>query len=229
MKAAITVLFLIYGVIIGINLEPDRTSEVSNVYLSISSDANVQEVTDLLRANEDMRQRINLLKRDIEALESERAESNVTLQILMRDVQMYQMLAGHKDVQGPGIYIQLEGIFEENIAPLVYQRKYLITLVNELRSNSAEVISVNGQRITGRSEIALAGNHIQINGRPVAPPYHIRAIGNVDEFRRYVAFRTFIFELMEGDGITASIEFRDNLVIDRPHREKAIQFLQITQ
>jgi len=227
MKAFITVLFVVYGIVIGINLEPDRVAEPSNGFLNLPTATNLQEFEDLMRANEDMRQRIQLLQAEIAALESERAEGSVTLQMLLQDVQQYQMLAGHKDVQGPGVVILLEGIFDENIAPVVYQRKYLITLVNELRSNGAEVISVNGHRITGRSEMALAGNHIQVNGRPIAPPYQIHAIGRVDEFKRYVAFRTFIFELMEGDGIVASIEYKDDLIITRPHREKAIQFLEV--
>ncbi|MEN1760046.1 DUF881 domain-containing protein [Anoxynatronum sibiricum] len=226
-KIVITFFFLVYGVLIGINLGPEQVSEPPGGFFSIPSETNVQEVEDLMKANEDMRQRIQNLKLEVDALEGERAEGNVTLQVLMQEVQHYQMLAGHKAVVGPGITVLLEGIFEENIAPLVYQRKYLVTLVNELRSNGAEVIAVNGNRMTGRSEMALAGNHIQVNGRPVAPPYLVQAIGDQSEFKRYVAHRTFIFDLMAGDGITATIEYNESLNIDKPHREKAIQFLEV--
>lgn len=227
MKVAITLLFLVYGVIIGINLEPERSSDMTNIYLSLSSETNVQELEDLIRANEDMRIRIGILKQEIAGLELERAESNVTLQMLMQEVQIYQSLAGHQDVQGSGIRILLEGTFEDNIAPLIFQRKYLITLVNELRSNGAEVISVNDHRITARSEMTLAGSHIQVNGRPIAPPYQILAIGHVEALQRYVSHRTFIFDLMRGDGITSAIDFPEEIQITRPHREKGIQFLQI--
>ena len=159
-------------------------------------------------------------------MESEQAEESIALQVLMQEVQQYQMLAGHKDVAGPGIVIILEGMYEENIAPVVYQRKYLIALVNELRSNGGEVVSVNGHRITARSEMALAGNHIQVNGRPIAPPYQVEAIGNVNAFQRYVTHRTFLFDLMKGEGIQSTIDYQDEIVIQRPHREKTIQFLQ---
>lgn len=226
-KIVITLFFLVYGIVIGINLGPEQTSEPPGGFFSIPSETNVQEVDDLMKANEDMRQRIQYLKQEVDGLERERAESNVTLQVLMQEVQHYQMLAGHKAVTGPGITVLLEGVFEENIAPLVFQRRYLVTLVNELRSNGAEVIAVNGQRITGRSEMTLAGNHIQVNGRPVAPPYLVEAIGDQSEFRRYVAHRTFIFDLMAGDGVMATVDYNDHLSIDRPHREKAIQFLEV--
>jgi uncharacterized protein YlxW (UPF0749 family) len=226
-KAMITVFFLVYGILIGINLEPGRAADPTESFFGSITEVSSQEVNDLMKANKDMKQKIETLKNDIVALENERAEGSLSLQILMQEVLRYRMLAGHKEVVGPGISITLEGIFEENIAQITFQRKYLITLTNELRSNGAEIISVNGHRITARSEMALAGNHIQVNGRPIAPPYYIQAIGDTEEFKRYVAHRTFIFELMEGDGITADIAYVDEIKIDKPDREKGLQFLQV--
>ncbi len=226
-KAVITVFFLIYGILIGINLEPNRAADPTESFFGSITELSSQEVSDLLKANKDMKQKIETLKNDIMALENERAEGSLSLQMMMQEVQQYRMLAGHKEVYGPGISITLEGIFEDNIAQITFQRKYLITLANELRSNGAEIISVNGHRITARSEMALAGNHIQVNGRPIAPPYHIQAIGDIQEFKRYVAHRTFIFELMEGDGITADITYAEEIKIDKPHREKNLQFFYV--
>jgi len=226
-KAVIMVLFMTYGIIIGINIVPDRSSNMPSMGFQPASDTDVQEVMNLQGETEAMREHIAELRIAIESMEAERAAENAVLQKLMEDVQEYQMLAGHKDVQGPGAVILLEGLFEDNIAPMVHQRKYLITLINELRTNGAEVVSVNGHRITGRSEMTLAGNHIQVNGRPVAPPYEIKAIGDVNEYKRYVNARTFIFEFMESDGIVANISFEDNITIERPQREKSVRFLEV--
>lgn len=226
-KALIMVLFMVYGIIIGINIEPDRSSELPSPGFQPASETDVQEVLNLQNETEAMREDVAGLRMAIESLETERAAENTVLQELMEDVQEYQMLAGHKDVQGPGAVILLEGLFEDNIAPMVHQRKYLITLINELRTNGAEVVSVNGHRITGRSETTLAGNHIQVNGRPIAPPYEIKAIGDVNEYKRYVNARTFIFEFMESDGIVATISFEDNITIERPQREKSVRFLEV--
>ncbi len=228
MKIVIIFLFMAYGIIIGINLEPDlTTTEIPGIGLTNVSETDGQEIASLLDETEAMRQRVIGLRAAIESMETERAEENSELQRLMKEVQEYQMLAGHKSVQGPGVVILLEGIYEENIAPVVHQRKYLITLVNELRTNGAEVVSVNDHRITGRSEMTLAGNHIQVNGKPVAPPYKVKAIGAVNEFKRYVSARTFIFELMESDGIISTIVYEENMTIEEPHREKTIRFLEV--
>lgn len=230
MKAVITVLFMVYGIIIGINMEPDRsTPEIPGLGFNHTSETDALEVASLLDETEAMKERITGLKAAIESMESERALENTELQELLYDVEQYQLLAGHKTVQGPGAVILLEGIFEENIAPMVHQKKYLITLVNELRTNGAEVISVNGHRITGRSEMTLAGNHIQVNGNSVAPPYLVKAIGNINEYRRYVNARTFIFDLMESDGIVATITFEENISIEGPRREKSIRFLEVSR
>ncbi len=228
MKGFIIFLFMAYGIIIGINLNPDSTMmELTGIGLTNELETDSQDVAGLLDETEAMRQRIIDLRTTIESMETERAEDNTELQRLLANVQEYQMMAGHRSVQGPGIVILLEGIYEENIAPMIHQRKYLITLVNELRTNGAEVVSINDHRITGRSEMTLAGNHIQVNGKPVAPPYQVKAIGNVNEFKRYVAARTFIFEFMESDGIISTITYEENMTIAGPHREKNIHFLEV--
>lgn len=228
MKGVIIFLFMAYGIIIGINLSPDpMTTELTGIGLTNVLETDAQEVAGLLDETEAMRQRVTNLRVTIESMETERAEDNTELQRLLANVQEYQMMAGLRSVQGPGVVILLEGIYEENIAPMVHQRKYLITLVNELRTNGAEVVSVNDHRITGRSEMTLAGNHIQVNGKPVAPPYQVKAIGDVNEFKRYVAARTFIFEFMESDGIISTITYEENMTIAGPHREKTIHFLEV--
>lgn len=54
----------------------------------------------------------------------------------------------------------------------------LLSLVNKMKDAGAEAISINGQRIITTTEISLAGNNVNINTVPTAPPYVIKAIGN---------------------------------------------------
>ncbi|RQD69938.1 MAG: DUF881 domain-containing protein [Tindallia sp. MSAO_Bac2] len=218
--------FMISGILLGLNMDANQHLEAQDPLAISGNTEGFQEIKDLKKVNDDMKQRIELLREEIQTVEMERSEGNLAIQKLMGEIAEYQMLAGHQEVKGPGIEITLEGMFEENIAELVERKKYLVTLANELRTHGGEVISINERRITARSEITLAGNHIQINGYPIAPPYVIKAIGNQNEFQRYVQHRTFIFDLMHGDGIVSKIEYKDELIIGKPAREKSVQFIE---
>ncbi|SFH58136.1 Uncharacterized conserved protein YlxW, UPF0749 family [Tindallia magadiensis] len=218
--------FVISGILLGANMDSNKHLEDQDPLMTTDNTGNIQEIEDLKKVNEDMRQRIKGLREEIQTLEMERADGNLAIQKLMGEIAEYQMLSGHQEVEGAGIQIRIEGMFEENIAELMERRRYMVTLVNELRANGAEVISINGNRITARSEMTLAGNHIQVNGNPIAPPYEVKAIGNQQEFQRYFDHRTFLFQLMKGDGIVVSVDFSDHLVIERPSREKVVQFME---
>ena len=170
-----------------------------------------------------------LFRSQIDTMEKERVVESVPLQKLKGNVDEYKVIAGYTNVSGPGINIVLDSNLEENIAEIIEGRKYLINLVNELKVFGAEVISINGNRLVGRSEIALAGNHINVHGKPIAPPYVIQAIGNVDRFKRYVDHGTIIFELMESNGIKSNIKFSNNIKIPASMKEKPMQFLKVVE
>ena len=94
----------------------------------------------------------------------------------------------YTDISGSGIVIKLDAINEDtgNIANLIDYNKVLVNLINEVKINGGVFISINGQRMNQYSEIVLAGNHININSVPIAQPYEIKIIGDVDKLYKYV-------------------------------------------
>jgi len=200
----------------------DFTSQYKN-------EIEAQEVMDLTKTNEDMKTRIEDLKKQINTLEQERAVESVPLQKLKTNVDGYKFLSGYSQASGPGIIIVLDSSVGHNIAETIEGRRYLINLVNELKVFGGEVISINGIRIVGRSEITLAGNHINVHGKPIAPPYVIQAIGDIDSFKRYAEHGTILFELMASDGITSNIKFSEDITVPALVKEKPVQFLKTTQ
>ncbi|WP_176762019.1 DUF881 domain-containing protein [Natronincola ferrireducens] len=219
-------LFAVFGMVIGIHIE--MIDKIEN-QLPFSPGIETQEIADLRKANQDMKKRIKQLKSQVTIYEDEKTVENIVLQNLSSKVNEYKLLAGHQIVAGPGMIITLASTLDENIAMIVEQKRYLINLVNELRMAGAEVISINNHRITSRSEITLAGNHINANMTPMAPPYVIRAIGDIDDFQRYITYRTLLFELMEVDGINTSVEFADEVKIPALTKEKPMEFFQIIE
>lgn len=211
---------------VGIQMNSEVSLNQDDFNYPINRDFEVQEINNLTDANEDIKQRVEELSKLIEDYEKERATESIPLSKLRTEVNQYKLLAGYTPVTGPGIIITIEGDVEENIAEIVERRKYLINLVNELKAFGGEVISVNDFRITARSEIIQAGNHIVVNGTSIAPPYVVKAIGDVNSFKRYVEYRTLLFESMMSDGIRTNADFSDEIEIRGINREKPMQFLK---
>lgn len=225
-KLILTVFCIIFGIILSVQFKSMVGGDFTSQY---KNEIEAQEVIDLTKTNKDMKLRIEDLKKQINTLEQERAVESVPLQKLKTTVDEYKFLSGYSQASGPGISIVLDSSVGHNIAETIEGRRYLINLTNELKVFGGEIISINGIRIVGRSEITLAGNHINVHGKPIAPPYVIQAIGDVDSFKRYVEHGTILFELMTSDGITSNIKFSNDIIIPALIKEKPIQFLKISQ
>lgn len=216
-----TILFPIFGILIGIQFNSVKMIDDIPPY---KNKIERQEVVELRNITQDKKEQIANLRQEINELEKEKVEDSVPLQTLKETVNKYELISGYSDVFGPGIVITIDSVSGENIAPTIEGRMYLLNLINELRVFGAEVISINDKRLVARSEITLAGNHININGQPVPPPYSVKAIGNINSFERYINHGTILFELMESDGIYSDIKFIEDIRIPALDREKPMEF-----
>ncbi len=95
---------------------------------------------------------------------------------------------GLTELKGPGYiihlndspYIDRENITEEEEG-IVYAAD-IRDIVNLLRANSVEGISINEQRLIATSSITSVGNTILVNNSNLAPPFTISAIGDYPSF-----------------------------------------------
>jgi len=228
-KKNITILFLSFifvGAILGVYFAGFRKLNESEFNLPLS-EFETEEMMTLRKENSERKQKIDELYNEVRKHEEMHAKDSYPLQKLRDEVYYYRFLSGQTDVVGPGIVVSLEGSFGENIAILVEQNNYLVKLVNELKVFGAEAISINNHRITARSEVILAGNRINVNMTPIAPPYVVSAIGNYERFTRYAKFHTVIFDAMVNDGLIVDIQFHEELTIPAATRERSIQFLEV--
>lgn len=133
---------------------------------------------------------IKKLKKEKEKLDNEinRIKKSHTDTDSLKEIEKFKDILSYTDVEGKGIIIKLDGSNESigNIANMVDYNKILINLVNDLKINGAKFISINNQRINQYSEIILAGNHININSTPIAQPYEIEVMGNIDKLTSYL-------------------------------------------
>lgn len=168
------ILSLLFGLIltVQINSPIQFGNDSSIISREIATQIN-KEKTDL-NVLESKLNALNKEYRKIErALDGELIDSN-----LITSHRKTKALLGQEPVAGEGIIIKLEAIEGQNIAYDLESYRILLKIVNNLKSNGGEMLSINGQMLTPRSEIVLAGNHINVNNVPISQPYEIKVIGN---------------------------------------------------
>ncbi len=84
---------------------------------------------------------------------------------------------GARPVSGAGVRIVVDDAPESATAEIVRDED-LALLVNGLWSAGAEAIAINGQRLTALSYIQNSGPVINVNSRPLMPPYTLEALGD---------------------------------------------------
>lgn len=87
--------------------------------------------------------------------------------------------SGFAAAQGPGVRIRVDDSPSGNPLEAVRDEDLAI-LADALWGVGAEAIAINGKRLTVLSAIRNSGDAININGRPLSPPYVVSAIGDPD-------------------------------------------------
>lgn len=221
------ILTIILGILIGI--------QIKSPY-QISADGSFVMRETITKINKERIESYELMKqkkaseREIEDLEDMTVKENNVLLEYKDKVNYLKKNLAYTSVQGPGIKIIIDTKDDRNLAYLMEERKLFIILVNELKMQAAEAISINGQRINGFSEITLAGNHININAIAIAPPYEICAIGNSSKLINYVNSKSPIIDIMK-NGYNLSINFKaeNNLILPKLDYIKNQEYIKKTE
>jgi uncharacterized protein YlxW (UPF0749 family) len=143
-----------------------------------------------------------------------------TKELLKQDLTNALKDAGLTDVRGQGIVITMNDSLEnlgENVDLNIYlvHDEDILNVVNELKATGAEAISVNEQRIVAMSEIRCAGTTILVNGKRLAPPYIIKAIGDSASLESGVSMRGGYVDILKGWGIRIDIKKENDVFIPK--------------
>lgn len=111
---------------------------------------------------------------------------------LERALAVAQLEAGATAITGPGLTVTLKdpaattsaapnGSRANSIsADHVITDRDVRSVVNQLWSDGAEAIAVNGIRLTPTSAVRFAGDAVLVDFQPISSPYTISAVGNAD-------------------------------------------------
>ena len=126
-------------------------------------------------------------------------------------------MLGVTDVEGQGIIITLKDpvfsstFYDNDEADAKQTVNYieLIQIINYLKAAGAEAISINGERVVGKTDIvqiSVSPSYIKMNSQTISQPFEIKAIGDPDYLKASLIGTGYV-DRIKGWG--QSIEFQE--------------------
>ena len=162
------------------------------------------------------------------------SDQDENIALMKKELDTANILAGLTTVKGQGVTIVLDetkalekiaidaGFYDSNV--FLITGSDIMTMINELTLNGAEVISVNDQRITSQTAIVSNGPKIQINGVTMAAPYTIKAIGNPETLADGVYLKGGVIDMLKGLKIDVTVTKEDEIVIQDTDSTMNLQY-----
>lgn len=218
----ISVLSLLIGFIISIQVSTTEGSDIGGLIPLSKARSLEQQLMEVRAQKEAIMQDYLDLEARIKEIEQKNLSDDALFQAATKDLERYKISSGVVDVYGPGISITVDDPIptEENpgdgYSTIMLRYDLLLSLVNKLKDAGAEAISINGQRIIATTEISLAGDNVNINTVPTAPPYTIKAIGNPQTLESTLTIRYGIVETMRNNyGLRVELTKHEEIQIPR--------------
>ena len=139
-----------------------------------------------------------------------------------QDKDLLRYRAALVPLEGEGVIVRMDDSTKpakagENPNLYVIHDDDLLRVVNELRAAGAEAIAINGQRLTGTSEIRCAGPTLSVNNVRSSAPFEIRAIGDQKSLENALRMRGGVAETLGVWGIQLDIKASNDVYIP-PYR-----------
>jgi len=144
-----------------------------------------------------------------------------TIDKISDELNKYDFNIGLTDVKGPGVIVSVAD--NPDYGKAVDTREFnedwivhdtdILNLVWELKNAGAEAVSINNQRIIYKSDIYCGGPIIYVNGVELAPPYIIKAIGDMDTLKFALNRDESYYKWLEARGLEVDIKQDDSIKI----------------
>lgn len=231
-------MMILFGsVIIGIGISTGiqlATGEVDAILVE-------SEYQDAVEYSTKLKNEIDALKKTegdlmLKLRDYERASSDSyhIMEKLSQEYSRNEKLLGYKEIRGAGLIISLkdgepkedevEGSIDSWLR--IIHNEDMLKLINELKLNGAEAISINGQRVTETSEVYCSWAFISINGKKLPAPFEVKAIGDEDLMEAYTKTEFNQMRIMKNRGINVNLEKMPIIVLEGSVPPIKPQYLQ---
>jgi uncharacterized protein YlxW (UPF0749 family) len=173
----------------------------------------IRQITGERQAVSSLQDEIVRLRERNVGLQERLAQVSSTAQTTVARMRRLETNTGFVAVSGPGVRATVDDAPNGDPTQAVRDED-LALLVDGLWNAGAEAIAINGQRLTALSAIRNSGPAIHVNGRPLAPPYTVLAIGDTrtlqanllasthgSEFYNLARQLQFVYELRNEDSM----------------------------
>ncbi len=212
-------LILFFSTIVGLVIAGLLKSSIPSI-VPVTIESLQETKFEIIALEEEIRELQELTRERNEYIEVLKTTSDKEKEeIILDNISKLKMAAGFKEMQGPGIIIRMEDNMEdaivgEDIDLDVVHDADVLRIVNDLRNAGAEAISINGQRVLAVSEIKCGGPIIRINGKSLASPFYISAIGDTKVLNASInAPNTYAYALKHIDQLDIKTKVEENIVI----------------
>jgi uncharacterized protein YlxW (UPF0749 family) len=211
---------IIVGILISLNINFNRTN--NRVFLSTKQYQDAYEQKNKLRNDisnlgdqyYDLNYKLNKFKAG--------GKNQITVvQELENELDQNKMFLGEEDVEGQGIIITLKDVSNESyynsqdpdLLSKIIHNYDLNYIINDLKNAGAEAISINGQRVTDRTDFYCDGALIRVNGVKIATPFYISAIGKKEVLNSYMLADENYLKFMISRTISVNVNESDDVKI----------------
>lgn len=159
--------------------------------------------------NVDLNRQLLQANSNLETYRENARENDTGSKAMAEELENAMLLAGLTDVEGPGVTVVLkdsaDSTQKSSSANYIIHDRDLRDIVNELVASGAEAISINGERISGKSAIRCVGPTITINNNYYASPFTIKAIGDPETLEAGINIRDGVVDVMRAFKIDVTV------------------------
>lgn len=218
-------------IILSFNIISKNLEERADIKEYESAKAEKIELQNSILAEEEKN---NNLRGKLEEYESDKINSQNLMDELENEVTKNKMILGYQDVKGEGYQIVLddgeakEGEEEDSLRNYlrIIHNEDMLKVINELKQNGSEAISINGERVLTTSEIYCSWAFISINGNKLPVPFVIDVVGDPDKLDAYMDMPFNQLNIMKNRGIKVTLEKEDNILLKGSSSPLTINYLK---
>jgi len=157
--------------------------------------------------------------------------TDILVSNIEKEKNLYGMFSGAMDLRGPGVIVKIDDgvrdLFEgEDINNVLVHDADILIVINDLKKNGAEAISVNGERLVENSSVICSGYTVEINGVRYARPFTIRAIGDGNRMASSLIGPEGYGTSLKNWGVLFKIELSDEIFIPAYAHEKIYKYTE---
>ncbi len=223
-KVSIALLCSILGLAISLQFNTVKKATEGGFLSTQKAQQLAMELRNLRTEKERLNEELTNLEKRLKEYEISEADENLIIKNLKKDLERYQLLAGYKEGEGPGIVITVDDPVDDFFMAgegsfIMYNYDLILELVNKLNAAGAEAISINDQRYISTTEVYYTSNTMLINSVPARPPFTVKAIGNPETLEAALNIKYgIVWAMRQYYNLQVNMRKENSIIIPRYNR-----------